>query len=156
MILNLQCGKQSVQFPVQFLLSRHDLGLIVVQDLPSPLLEADGHHEVDDGGELIEVQVEPVRLGGDLFVELGRLFPVESLHSIHADLFILQEFALRPPVNLLRVQWVVWSMRITISNHDQGPENQDDLLKKLYSIGKYLAEPGLHFRFVRASLRTSS
>ena len=83
--MNLERGKHPVKLPVHLLLPSNHLGLVVVQRVPALLLEADGHHEVDDGGELVEVEVEPVGLGGQLPVEAGRLLPVERSHMNKLD-----------------------------------------------------------------------
>ena len=72
----LQCSKEPVQLPVHLLPPSDHLGLEGVEGGPALLLEADGQHEVDDGGELVEHQVEAVRPGGQLPVELGGLLPV--------------------------------------------------------------------------------
>ena len=37
------------------------------------------------------------------------------------DLFLLEEIALHPPVNLLCVEGVVGTVGVTVANHDQGP-----------------------------------
>ena len=86
MTIYLQCGKEPVQLPVHLLPPCDHLGLEGVEGRPALLLEADGQHEVDDGEELVQHQVEAVRPGGQLPVELGCLAPVERLHRIHTHL----------------------------------------------------------------------
>ena len=55
---------ESVEEPVQLPVLAPHLRLEDVERVPALLPEADGHQELDDGGELVEVQVEPVCQGG--------------------------------------------------------------------------------------------
>ena len=67
---------------------------------------ADGHHEVHNGGELVEEQVKAVRERRHVPIEVGRDGPVEGLHRINLDSTLLQRGALLPPVQVSSVQRV--------------------------------------------------
>jgi len=56
----LECIEEPVKLPV---LAHPNLRLKDIQGVSALLSEADGHQEVDDGGELVQKQVEPVRQG---------------------------------------------------------------------------------------------
>jgi hypothetical protein len=58
--LYLKCIEEPVKLPV---LAHPNLCLKDIQGVSALLSEADGHQEVDDGGELVQKQVEPVRQG---------------------------------------------------------------------------------------------
>ena len=61
---DLQSVEQPVYLPVHAAALAPDLLLVGVERVPALLAEADGEHEADDGGELVQLQVEPVRQQG--------------------------------------------------------------------------------------------
>ena len=64
----LQSVEQQVELPVDGL-AGPQLGLVVVESVAALLPEADRHHEVHHGAELVQPQVESVRQRGERTVE---------------------------------------------------------------------------------------
>ena len=110
-----------MEFPVLDRASAHDLRLVFVQRVAALLPEADGHHEVDDGRELVQLEVEAVGQRGQVAVEPGRLSPVQRLHRVDPDALLGQRPALLPPVDLELVERVVGAVGRGVAHHDQGP-----------------------------------
>jgi hypothetical protein len=89
--------------------------------LVATLLVADGHDEVVDGRELVERQVEPASLLGDLLVEaLGVLAAARHrVNAVDVDARLEQEPQLVAPVDLLLVVRVRRPVRDVVADHHQ-------------------------------------
>ena len=91
---------------LKFFSIQTDLVLVELQLIQALLSVADGHHEVHNGGELVEEQVKSVGERRHVPVEVGRDGPVEGLDRINLDSSLLQRGALLPPVQVSSIQRV--------------------------------------------------
>ena len=66
----LECIEEPVKLPV---LAHPNLCLKDIQGVSALLSEADGHQEVDDGGELVQKQVETISQGSQAPVLYERI-----------------------------------------------------------------------------------
>ena len=119
-----------------------NLVLVELQLIQALLSVADGHHEVHNGGELVEEQVKSVGERRHVPVEVGRDGPVEGLDRINLDSSLLQRGALLPPVQVSSIQRVAglkgdeWrgssGIAVGLNHRDLYLNREDILLLGLY------------------------